>query len=118
VKLNIRLVTEAMTGLAFSGTANSQNKYHRFVSVNRIIVNDRNNMASFQKISIQKQIKELSIYIRLFAICELAIIDKKTVMVEVFKTNVENINQAQQILKELKKNFPQLRIGFDLDDCD
>ncbi|HEV8283640.1 MAG TPA: hypothetical protein VGQ09_04980 [Chitinophagaceae bacterium] len=39
-------------------------------------------------------------------------------MVEVFKTNVENKNQAEQILKVLKKNFPRLKINFDLDDCD
>jgi hypothetical protein len=39
-------------------------------------------------------------------------------MVEVFKTNVKNKSQARQILKSLKKNFPQLKINFDLDDCD
>jgi hypothetical protein len=39
-------------------------------------------------------------------------------MVEVFKTNVENKNQAEQILKALKKNFPRVKINFDLDDCD
>jgi len=39
-------------------------------------------------------------------------------MVEVFKTNVGNKNQAEQILKALKKNFPRLKINFDLDDCD
>jgi hypothetical protein len=39
-------------------------------------------------------------------------------MVEVFKTNVENKNQAAQILKAMKKKFPHLKINFDLDDRD
>jgi hypothetical protein len=39
-------------------------------------------------------------------------------MVEVFKTNVENKDQALQILESLKKKFPRLKINFDLDDCD
>ncbi len=39
-------------------------------------------------------------------------------MVEVFKTNVQNKIQGEQILKALKKKFPQLKINFDLQDCD
>ena len=39
-------------------------------------------------------------------------------MVEVFKTNVQNEIQAEQILKALKKNFPRLKTNFDLQDCD
>jgi hypothetical protein len=39
-------------------------------------------------------------------------------MVEIFKTNVENIKQAKRILMLLNSRFPKLRINFDLEDCD
>ena len=39
-------------------------------------------------------------------------------MVEIFKTNVEFIEQSIFISAQLLKQFPNLRINFDLDDCD
>jgi hypothetical protein len=60
----------------------------------------------------------ISLHSNFLQVTRLNIIHKTPVMVEVFKTNVENKNQAEQILKELKKSFPGLKINFDLDDCD
>jgi hypothetical protein len=39
-------------------------------------------------------------------------------MVEVFKTNVEGISQAQKLVALLLQHFPGSKINFDLDDCD
>ena len=39
-------------------------------------------------------------------------------MVEVFKTNVEEPMQAQQLVALLQQHFPGGRINFDLQDCD
>lgn len=39
-------------------------------------------------------------------------------MVEVFKTNVEDAEQADIILRKLNIHFPAYRINFDLADCD
>ena len=39
-------------------------------------------------------------------------------MVEVFKTNVRQQKQAKLLLGVMEKQFPLLRINFDLDDCD
>lgn len=39
-------------------------------------------------------------------------------MVEVFKTNVEQPNEAKQIIQKLLEYFPDTKINFDLDDCD
>jgi hypothetical protein len=39
-------------------------------------------------------------------------------MIEVFKTNVENPEQSQTLLRRLLAQFPQCRINFDLEDCD
>lgn len=39
-------------------------------------------------------------------------------MVEIFKTSVQEEKQASRILAELSEHFPELRINFDLDDCD
>lgn len=39
-------------------------------------------------------------------------------MVEVFKTNIENENEADRILRVLQAAFPSYKINFDLDDCD
>ena len=39
-------------------------------------------------------------------------------MVEVFKTNVEEIVQAKKIIELLLEHFPGNRINFDLHDCD
>jgi hypothetical protein len=39
-------------------------------------------------------------------------------MVEVFKTDVEQVNVANQIIQKLLEYFPESKINFDLDDCD
>jgi len=39
-------------------------------------------------------------------------------MVEIFKTNVEDPNQAQQVIALLSHHFPAFMINFDLHDCD
>jgi predicted RNA binding protein with dsRBD fold (UPF0201 family) len=39
-------------------------------------------------------------------------------MVEVFKTNVTQADEAEKIVDELQTLFPQAKINFDLDDCD
>jgi hypothetical protein len=38
--------------------------------------------------------------------------------VEVFKTNVETGEQAEQLITLIVQNFPQYAVNFDLDDCD
>lgn len=38
--------------------------------------------------------------------------------IEVFKTNVETTEQAQQLLDLIHRNFPHYTANFDLDDCD
>ena len=39
-------------------------------------------------------------------------------MVEIFKTNVNEPSQAQQIITMLNHQFPAFTINFDLHDCD
>ncbi|MBX3252500.1 MAG: hypothetical protein KF862_00055 [Chitinophagaceae bacterium] len=39
-------------------------------------------------------------------------------MVEVFKTNVQEIAEAQEIVTLLTLHFPESKINFDLHDCD
>jgi len=39
-------------------------------------------------------------------------------MVEVFKTNVHRIHQANKVVALLREHFPNGRINFDLEDCD
>ena len=39
-------------------------------------------------------------------------------MVEVFKTNVEELKASKQIIQLLLEQFPSHKINFDLDDCD
>ena len=39
-------------------------------------------------------------------------------MVEVFKTNVLLKKQALELAKKLSEQFPQIKINFDLEDCD
>lgn len=39
-------------------------------------------------------------------------------MIEVFKTNVEKVQQAILLVDELSLHFPGSKINFDLDDCD
>lgn len=38
--------------------------------------------------------------------------------VEIFKTDVHDLNDATKILAELNEIYPALRINFDLEDCD
>jgi hypothetical protein len=39
-------------------------------------------------------------------------------MIEVFKTNIETTNDANNIVAMLLQHFPGSRINFDLQDCD
>ena len=39
-------------------------------------------------------------------------------MVEVFKTNVTAVADADLLITELHKAFPSYKVNFDLDDCD
>ncbi len=39
-------------------------------------------------------------------------------MVEIFKTNVESMDESKAIIKRLHARFPGYKINFDLDDCD
>jgi hypothetical protein len=39
-------------------------------------------------------------------------------MVEVFKTNVRKMSQANKLVSLLLRHFPNSRINFDLHDCD
>jgi hypothetical protein len=39
-------------------------------------------------------------------------------MIEVFKTNVENVDESKMIIRQLHAHFPDYKINFDLDDCD
>ena len=39
-------------------------------------------------------------------------------MVEVFRTNVRQKRQAKKLLGVRSKQFPMLKINFDLEDCD
>lgn len=39
-------------------------------------------------------------------------------MVEVFKTNIAEAEQAQEIVSALQQYFPDSRVTIDLDDCD
>lgn len=39
-------------------------------------------------------------------------------MIEVFKTNVREIDVSQQIIQRLLEHFPNWKINFDLSDCD
>ncbi len=38
-------------------------------------------------------------------------------MIEVFKTNVQEISQANKLISLLLQHFPNSRINFDLHDC-
>ena len=46
-----------------------------------------------------------------------AVIEEKKI-VEIFKTDVSTISDANFIIKELRRHFPSFRINFDLNDCD
>lgn len=39
-------------------------------------------------------------------------------MVEVFKTNVQEFEEAQDLVALLRQHFPDSKVNFDLDDCD
>ncbi|OCB75951.1 hypothetical protein B0A79_02395 [Flavobacterium piscis] len=39
-------------------------------------------------------------------------------MIEVFKTNVQKVEQSEMIVEKLLKHFPNSAINFDLEDCD
>ncbi|MCC9065714.1 hypothetical protein [Flavobacterium piscisymbiosum] len=39
-------------------------------------------------------------------------------MIEVFKTNVQEVEQSQMIVEKLLEHFPNSAINFDLEDCD
>lgn len=39
-------------------------------------------------------------------------------MVEIFKTNVYEVERSEAILHELLEHFPGNKINFDLEDCD
>ena len=39
-------------------------------------------------------------------------------MVEVFKTNVKDSDQAKMLTDLIHKDFPAYKVNFDLDDCD
>ncbi len=39
-------------------------------------------------------------------------------MVEVFKTNVQELNKVEELIQKLLDRFPDSNINFDLDDCD
>jgi len=39
-------------------------------------------------------------------------------MVEVFKTDVQSIEQSKPLISKLKSNIPGSRVNFDLEDCD
>ncbi len=39
-------------------------------------------------------------------------------MVEVFKTNVQKASEANKIISQLNRFFPDSKINFDLEDCD
>jgi len=39
-------------------------------------------------------------------------------MVEVFKTNVQELDQSKTLIQKLLEHFPKSKINFDLDDCD
>ena len=39
-------------------------------------------------------------------------------MVEVFKTNVEQIEQSQWLINQIIRHIPDGMVNFDLEDCD
>lgn len=39
-------------------------------------------------------------------------------IVEVFKTNVETGEQAEQLVHLIRETFPEYSVNFDLEDCD
>jgi hypothetical protein len=39
-------------------------------------------------------------------------------MIEVFKTNIDDVDKANGILHEIERKFPHYHATFDLSDCD
>lgn len=39
-------------------------------------------------------------------------------MVEIFKTNIQQGSQCDDIIEIIRKHYPSYKINFDLDDCD
>ncbi len=39
-------------------------------------------------------------------------------MVEIFKTDVQEVSKANRVIEKLLQQFPSYRINFDLQDCD
>lgn len=39
-------------------------------------------------------------------------------MVEVFKTDVQTIDQSVKLIRKLRQHIPGIEINFDLEDCD
>ncbi|MBB5397437.1 hypothetical protein [Mucilaginibacter sp. AK015] len=39
-------------------------------------------------------------------------------MIEVFKTNVQEGDRSRMLIKKLSEHFPASKINFDLEDCD
>jgi hypothetical protein len=39
-------------------------------------------------------------------------------IVEVFKTNVNDVEPSEILIRQLLDRFPESRVNFDLDDCD
>ena len=39
-------------------------------------------------------------------------------MIEVFKTNIQEKTQSEEVKKQILKHYPELIIGFDLEDID
>jgi tRNA G26 N,N-dimethylase Trm1 len=37
--------------------------------------------------------------------------------VEVFKTSVDNKQQAKSLIEEMSQDFPGIKVNFDLEDC-
>ena len=38
--------------------------------------------------------------------------------IEVFKTNVDDLDQANWLVDQIERNFANCKVNFDLDDCD
>ena len=43
---------------------------------------------------------------------------RKHKMVEVFKTNVEQVDQSQWLINQIIYHIPDVVVNFDLEDCD
>ncbi|WP_214070486.1 hypothetical protein [Mucilaginibacter sp. dw_454] len=39
-------------------------------------------------------------------------------IVEVFKTNVNEIEMSEQLIRQVLDHFPHSRVNFDMEDCD